>query len=73
METALSKADVPAIIVFLSNNERWEKDLPSFIITPLKPPSLISVFDPIPKTLIFLKLLISFKKKDRSFRLCQWP
>ena len=51
-ETFLSKAEAPAIILFLSFKEICEKDFPNFIITPSKPPSLINIFDPAPKTLI---------------------
>ena len=45
-----------------------EKDLPNLTIIPLKPPSLIKVFEPAPNTLIFPKSFVFFKKKDNSFR-----
>ena len=68
LERFLSKVEDPAIILFLSNKEMWEKVLSSLIIIPLKPPSLIKVFEPAPNTLILLILFTVFKKKDNSFK-----
>ena len=67
LETFLSKAEAPAIKVVGSNKDIREKDGPNLIMIPSKPPSLIKVLDPAPKTFILLFLLISFKKKDNSF------
>ena len=53
-DTFLSNADAPAIKVFLLSNDRCENDFPNFTIIPSKPPSLINVFEPAPKTLILL-------------------
>ena len=64
----LSNTDDPAINVSSFNKEIWLKDLPSFIITPSKPPSLIKVFEPAPITFILLSPFISFKKNVNSFR-----
>ena len=69
-ETFLSKTDTPAIIVFGLNRDIWEKDFPNFIITPLKPPSLIKVLEPAPKTLISLAPFNSYKNIDNSCKLC---
>ena len=52
-ERFLSKVEAPAIIVFSSNKDIWEKDFPNLIMIPSKPPSLIKVFEPAPKILIF--------------------
>jgi len=60
LERFLSKVEDPAIILFLSNNEMWEKVLSSLIIIPLKPPSLIKIFDPAPSTLILPNPFIFF-------------
>ena len=68
LETFLSKIEAPAIIVFGSNSEMWEKNFPNFIITPLNPPSLTKVLDPAPKILIFSAPFTSFKKIDNSCR-----
>ena len=62
-ETFLSKAEVPAIIVFLSNKDKCEKNFPNLIIIPLNPPSLINIFEPAPITLTLLNPLILRKKK----------
>jgi len=35
LETFLSKTEAPAIIVFGSNRDMWEKDFPNLIIIPL--------------------------------------
>jgi hypothetical protein len=67
-ETLLSKADVPAIIVFLSNKDILENGFPSLIIIPSKPPSLTRVFEPAPIIYIFSLLFIFFKKNDNSFK-----
>ena len=61
-EILLSNADAPAIIVSDLNNDIWENDLPNLIITPSKPPSLISVLEPTPIILISAIPLIFFKK-----------
>ena len=53
-DTFLSKAAEPAIILLFSNIDKCEKDFPNLIITPLKPPSLIKVFEPASYTLSLL-------------------
>ena len=68
LETFLSKTEAPAIIVFGSNRDMCEKDFPNLIIIPLKPPSLIKVLEPTPKTLILFVPFISFKKIDNSLK-----
>ena len=45
-----------------------QKDFPNLIIIPLKPPSLIKVFEPTPNTLILSNPFIFFKKIDNSFK-----
>ena len=44
------------------------KDFPNLIIIPLKPPSLIKVFEPTPNTLILSNPFIFFKNIDNSFK-----
>ena len=67
-ETVLSNAEAPTISMLLSNKDRCEKDFPNLIITPSKPPSLIKVLEPAPKTLILLNPFKLFKKIDNSFK-----
>ena len=59
-ETFLSVTAAPAIIMSDFNNDMWENDLPNFITTPSKPPSLINVFEPAPIILILLMPFIFF-------------
>jgi len=67
-ETFLSNAEAPAISIFLLNKDICEKDFPNLIITPSKPPSLIKVFEPAPKTLILSNFFKFLKKIDNSFK-----
>ena len=67
-DTCLSNAEAPAMILLLSNKDIWEKDFPSLIIIPSKPPSLIRVFDPMPKILTLLNPFKCLKKTDNSFK-----
>ena len=68
LERFLSRTEAPAIKVSWSNNDKWLNDFPSLIMMPSKPPSLIKVLDPAPKTFIFSFLLISFKNNESSFK-----
>ena len=62
----LSKVAAPASIILEDNRFRWENWELSFIVIPLTPPSLISVFDPAPKIVMFFALTF-LKKKNYIF------
>ena len=47
----LSTTIEPDTIVVSLSLDMWEKFFPNFIIVPLKPPSLIKIFEPAPITL----------------------
>ena len=63
LDNCLSSTEVPEIIVLSSSLDKCEKFLPSLIIIPGYPPSLISVFEPTPRTLIGRLFENFFKKK----------
>ena len=68
-DTFLSEADEPETSISSFNNDIWEKTSPNLIIIPLYPPSLINVFEPLPKIFMGILLLMIFKKRDNSFKL----
>ena len=57
-ESFLSRVAAPASIILFFNNLRYEKFGLNLIIIPSTPPSLMRVFDPAPKILIFFFVLL---------------
>ena len=65
-DSDLSKAPLPAIIVFSFSNEILEKFLPNFITVPSNISSLNKTFEPAPITNNFSSYLYSFKNSIKS-------